>query len=155
MVGTKTARMCNRFSRDRRGVAAAEFALVLPFLMTMFFGVVKFGVALNHNLALTDGVRAGSRQLAISRSTNTPYTDTTSRLRAATPGLNPAVTGAQITITVNGTPCSSDATCKTALSTAAGQSATVSAVYTCDVVILGVDFAPSCQLSSQTTERVE
>ena len=43
--------------------------MVVPFLMTMFFGVVKFGIALNNNLALTDGVRASSRQLATSRST--------------------------------------------------------------------------------------
>ena len=64
-------RMTAQLVRSQRGAAAAESALVLPVLLTVFFGIVKFGIALHHNLALTDGVRAGSRQLAIARSSNT------------------------------------------------------------------------------------
>ena len=67
----RSIRLIVRLAWARRGAAAAEFALVLPVLLTVFFGIVKFGIALNHNLALTDGVRAGSRQLAIARSSNT------------------------------------------------------------------------------------
>ena len=149
----RSIRLIGRLAWARRGAAAAEFALVLPVLLTVFFGIVKFGIALNHNLALTDGVRAGSRQLAIARSSNTAWTDAKARFAAATPLLTPA--SVVLTLSVNGVACTSDSDCKTKLSTAAGQPAAVTATYLCDLVIMGVDFAPACRLSSQTAERVE
>lgn len=153
MVINQTANLWRSVAGDRRGAAAAEFAMVLPFLMTMFFGIVKFGIALNNNLALTDGVRAGSRELAIARSSTLPWTNTKARIASATPGLTQA--NIALTFTVNGTPCTNDATCIAALLPAAGQPVTVTATYPCDVTIMGYDFAPTCTLSSQTTERVE
>jgi Flp pilus assembly protein TadG len=47
--------MKKSFLRDRRGVAAVEFALTLPFLLLIYFGGVELtqGVTLNRQVALT------------------------------------------------------------------------------------------------------
>ena len=44
-----------------------EFALVLPIILLLLFGVIQFGIAFNHYLALTDAVRAGARKGAVAR----------------------------------------------------------------------------------------
>ena len=44
-----------------------EFALVLPILLMLLLGVIQFGIAFNHYLAVTDAVRAGARQGAVAR----------------------------------------------------------------------------------------
>jgi Flp pilus assembly protein TadG len=48
-------------STDERGAAAVEFALVLPLLVTLVFGIVQAGLALNTKLTLTHAVREGAR----------------------------------------------------------------------------------------------
>jgi Flp pilus assembly protein TadG len=138
---------------DRRGIAAVEFALVAPILCLLLMGTVKFGLTLINYVALTDAVREGARQLAVSRGASTPRTTTVNRLYGAAPSL----TQASITITtlVNGTACTSDSGCATALGSAQGQPATVTASYPCDLTIMAVNMAPSCTLSSSTAERVE
>lgn len=47
------------------GAAAVEFALLLPLLLLIVFGLIQFGVAYNAQLALTAGAREGVRALAI------------------------------------------------------------------------------------------
>lgn len=44
-----------------------EFAIVLPVLCLLLFGVIQFGIAFNNYVTLTDGVRAGARKAAVSR----------------------------------------------------------------------------------------
>ena len=51
----------------KQGQAMVEFALVLPILVALVFGIIQFGILFNHHLTLTDAVRAGSRQGAVSR----------------------------------------------------------------------------------------
>lgn len=53
--------MCGWFNslRDRRGVAAVEFALVFPVLFAVFLGLVELGRAWTQSLALQKGVAAG------------------------------------------------------------------------------------------------
>ena len=47
--------------RPRRGQALVEFALVLPLLMLVLFGIVEFGRAWNAKQVLTDAAREGAR----------------------------------------------------------------------------------------------
>lgn len=51
----KLKQIANRLRQDRRGVAAVEFALTLPFLLLIYFGGVELtqGVTLNRQVALT------------------------------------------------------------------------------------------------------
>ncbi|MHB1225596.1 MAG: TadE/TadG family type IV pilus assembly protein [Gemmatimonadaceae bacterium] len=55
----------NRFRRDDRGAAAVEFALVLPILVVLVFGIVDFGRALFAYNYLTSAVREGGRFAAV------------------------------------------------------------------------------------------
>ena len=139
--------------RNRRGVSALEFALVAPVLFMLVFGIIQFGITFNNYLALTDGVRAASRVLAASRSSPTPFTSATNAIYASAPNLTKG--SVTITLSVAGANCASDGGCATALTAAAGGTASVQASYPCNLTILGVDYAPQCTLTSVTTERVE
>ena len=46
--------------RDERGQTMAEFAIVLPILIVLLFGIVQFGILFNNYVTLTDAVRAGA-----------------------------------------------------------------------------------------------
>ncbi len=139
--------------KNRRGVSALEFALVAPVLFMLVFGIVQFGITFNNFLTLTDGVRAGSRVLAASRSSSTPWTSATNAIYASAPNLTKA--SVSITLSVAGTTCAGDTACATALTAAVGNSASVQGSYPCNLTIMGIDYAPNCTLKSVTTERVE
>jgi Flp pilus assembly protein TadG len=142
-----------RSIKDRKGVAALEFALTAPVLLLMVFGMATFGIALNNYLTLTDAVRAGARTLSTSRGISTPFSSTTNSIYLSAPTLTS--TSLSITLTVNGSACTGDAACATTLSASAGSASSVSASYPCNLSVMGFNFAPSCTLTSVTTERVE
>lgn len=50
-----------RWRRDDRGVAAVEFALLFPVFAILLFGTISAGMTYEHDIALTQGVREGSR----------------------------------------------------------------------------------------------
>jgi Flp pilus assembly protein TadG len=50
---------------DDRGAAAVEFALVLPVLVLLLFGIVDFGRLLNAEITLTQAAREGARVAAL------------------------------------------------------------------------------------------
>ena len=52
---------------DERGQTMVEFALVLPLMALLLFGVIQFGILFNNYVTLTDAVRAGVRKAAVSR----------------------------------------------------------------------------------------
>jgi Flp pilus assembly protein TadG len=68
-------------ARDR-GAAAVEFALLLPILLMIVFGIIDFGRALNAQITLTQAAREGARL----ESLNQP--DVASRTQAAATGLS-------------------------------------------------------------------
>jgi Flp pilus assembly protein TadG len=77
-----TRRPANGHARDR-GSAAVEFALLLPLLLLIVFGIVDFGRALNAQITLTQAAREGARLAAL----NQP--NVVSRTQAAAVGLSP------------------------------------------------------------------
>jgi Flp pilus assembly protein TadG len=48
-----------------RGASAVEFALVLPILLLIVFGIVDFGRAYNAQIALSEAAAQGARVLAL------------------------------------------------------------------------------------------
>lgn len=46
---------------DDAGVSAVEFALVVPILLVLVFGIISFGALFAQQLALNNGVRQGAR----------------------------------------------------------------------------------------------
>jgi Flp pilus assembly protein TadG len=138
----------------KRGAVAVEFAIVVPVLLVIMTGTALFGLTLNQYVMLTNAVATGAQLFSISRGTTpTPYTSTVSAIEAAAPSLIPA--NLTITLSVNGTACTSDATCQTALSNAATNPATVSATYPCSLAMAFYNFWPGCTLASQVTEPIQ
>lgn len=78
-------------TRDDRGAAAVEFALVLPLLLLVVFGIFDAGRMLNMQIALTQAAREGVRVAALGGSAG----DAVARAEAA---MFP-VTGATASLT--------------------------------------------------------
>lgn len=53
--------------RSERGQTMTEFAIILPILLVLLFGIIQFGIVFNNYVTVTDAVRAGSRKAAVSR----------------------------------------------------------------------------------------
>jgi Flp pilus assembly pilin Flp len=51
--------------KKEKGAAAVEFALILPILIMIVFGIVYFGPVYNNWIAITHAARDGARLLAI------------------------------------------------------------------------------------------
>lgn len=54
-----------RQDRGDSGAAAVEFALVLPLLMLLVFGVIQFGIAFAQQLSLNSAARQGARSAVV------------------------------------------------------------------------------------------
>jgi len=124
--------------RDReRGAAAVEFALLLPVLLLLVFGIIDFGRALNAQITLTQAAREGARLAAL----GTPVPTVISSTQTAATGLGTAVT---VTVTA----CPAGATQTT--------SAVVNASYTFRFVtpiraiagLFGGTFSPTIPLTA-------
>jgi Flp pilus assembly protein TadG len=80
-------------ARDR-GAAAVEFALLLPLLLLLLFGIIDAGRAINTQITLTQAAREGARLASLGQPNSTVVSGT----RAAAFGLSP------VTVTVTGCP---------------------------------------------------
>jgi len=93
--------------RSETGASAVEFALLLPLLMMILFGVIEFGFALYRQSVLTNASREGAR-LVIFQSVpaiTTGQINATIDNYLTVAGINPANVGRTIlTAGVTGTP---------------------------------------------------
>ena len=123
--------------RKQNGQAMVELAIVLPILIILVLGIIQFGVAFKNQLALTDAVRVGARQAAVSREAPDPVAAAETSVRNAAQDLK-----------------QSDLNVSVTSSWVQGEDVTVSAAYPYDISIFGV-VVKSGSLTSETTERVE
>ena len=71
-------------SRDR-GSVAVEFALLLPVLLLILFGVIDFGRAISYQITLTQAAREGARVASLGGSTSAVTTRAQSAAYPITP----------------------------------------------------------------------
>lgn len=58
-------RGCARARRDVRGAAAVEFALILPVLMILVFGIINYGDMLSVRQSVSQAASEGARAAAV------------------------------------------------------------------------------------------
>ncbi len=114
-----------------------EFAMVLPLLVFLLFGVIQFGITFNNYITLTDAVRAGARKATVSRHASNPVAATETQVRNAATDLK-----------------SSDLQVSVSSTWEHGQDVTVTATYPYSISLLGL-VVKSGRLSAKATERVE
>ena len=124
--------------RSERGQTMTEFAIVLPVLAVLLFGIIQFGILYNNYVTVTDAARAGARKAAVSRHTNPNDGCDTARSSAAT--LDQA-----------------ELTCSVSVFgplDRPGADVTVRVTYPYSIELLGVA-VQSGTLEAETTERME
>ena len=65
MANSLRVKHCNRDGARERGNALVEFAIVVPLMLLLVFGIIEWGVFLNRKIDLTQGVREAGRQAAV------------------------------------------------------------------------------------------
>jgi Flp pilus assembly protein TadG len=123
--------------KSERGQTMTEFALVLPLLVLLLFGVIQFGIAFNNYITLTDAVRAGARKGSVARHMTNPEAAVEAQVHAAATDLKPG----ELDVTVTS-------------SWEHGEDVTVTATYPYSISLLGL-VVKSGEIESKATERVE
>jgi Flp pilus assembly protein TadG len=160
-------RRLRNLSGNRCGIAAVEFALVMPILSFMVVGVLSFGSALNNYVELTEGVRVATRVLAQSSaypslayssafSSSGYFDNATKYLTPSDLSWTVSVAGTQCNTTTSSYTSADNTACNSALSSAtAGAAVTVTATYSLCVTVMTHNFLPGCVLTVSTTQMVD
>lgn len=121
--------------------------------MTIAFGIITFGVAINHYLTLTNSTNVGAQALAIARGQTTdPCNTAVTAFKASAPFLS--TNSLSFSFAFNGSSLTSETSCASQ-TLVSGQAAEMQVTYPCNLTVYGVNFAPSCTLTAQTTEAIE
>src|SRR6476469_1117787 len=90
-------------TRDQRGAAAVEMAIVLPILILLVFGIIQFSIYFNRLQGLQAAAREGARVAALPQSTQS---DVKAKVTDALDGVLPSGTMRTITVSPTSTnPC--------------------------------------------------
>jgi Flp pilus assembly protein TadG len=101
---------------DQNGTALVEFTFVLPVVLFLLLGMLQFGIIFYNYVLVTRAAVIGARTLSISRLDLHAYTDVESTITQATSNIPSS--SLTITMSVNGTACSSNSGCQAALQNA-------------------------------------
>ena len=85
-------RRVKRLVRDIRGAVAVEFALILPVLITILFGIIQFGLVMFTQQMMVYAAREAARSYAVG-------TSTAAQAQTLAEGLLPA-TSSNYTVTI-------------------------------------------------------
>jgi Flp pilus assembly protein TadG len=123
--------------RNSDGQSVVEFALVLPVLALVLFGIIQFGIVFNNYIDLTDAVRAGARKAAVSGRAVNPTAVATQAVVNSAGDIT--IDPSKVTVTSTWQP---------------GDDVAVQAAYPYSINLFGLVVA-SGDLHSKTIERVE
>ena len=114
---------CRQNRRDR-GATAVEFALLVPLLLLLVFGIIDFGRALNAQITITQAAREGARLASVGQ----PASAVQARTVGAATGLGLAA--GNVVVSGGSGAVSGSAQACPAGSAAQGLNATVTVTYT-------------------------
>jgi Flp pilus assembly protein TadG len=115
----------------------AEFALVLPLLALLLFGIIQCGIVFHNYVEIADATRAGARKAAVSRDLPDPAGAATAAVRSSAGGLDDGDLDVAVTSSFE-----------------RGDDVTVTTSYPYSISLLGL-VVKSGRITSTTTERVE
>jgi Flp pilus assembly protein TadG len=145
--------MLKFWKQDRRGVAALEFVLVAPALFMVIFAGAELSILLARYMTLANAAVVGAKQFAFSAGVSaTPYDDAVNAIQGSASTLSLPASG--ISLSVNGTACTSNTVCGNALQAGTGY-VTVQLTYSCVDLNMFYNLLPICSISSKQTERVQ
>ena len=126
--------------RDQKGQTMTEFALVLPIIALLLFGVIQCGLAFNNYLTVTDAARAAARKGAVSMyGGGSPSSAAASAARASAENLDQS----KFQVSVSASP-----------SWQKGADVIVTTSYPYEISLLGL-VVKSGRVTSTTRERIE
>ena len=135
------------------GQALVEFALCLPVLLLLVFGIFSFGIAFSNYILLENATNIGARQLAISRGNSTdPCSTISSTVAAAAPLLKSTslnYTFLLNNVTYTGTSCSGATT-----SMVQGATAKLTVTYPCTLASFRWNYG-ACTLTAAVAELIQ
>lgn len=112
-----------RRRRDARGAAAVEFALIMPILLLLVFGIISYGYMLSFRQAISQGAAEGARAAAVAQRDADQVPDAVAAMNEALDSYG---------VTCSGSSLSRDGetvgTCAVSTATCAGEPATVRCV---------------------------
>jgi len=137
-----------RLRRSQRGAALVEFALILPCLLLLLFGIIEFSIALYDKAVITNASREAARagivyavpQLTVAQIESVATSYCISNLITFGSAASPSVSVTQSSGTSTGNPL------------------TVTVSYTFGGMVLGKSFNPvpnALQLTASTTMNYE
>ncbi|WP_103704923.1 TadE family protein [Paraburkholderia eburnea] len=138
--------------KRQKGVVAVELALAAPILIAIALGIAQFGWLLGNSVMVASAASAAAQNFAFQRGTTTPYSSTQTQMTSSSSWLKSQ--NLTLTTSVNGTQCSSDTSCSTALTNASGQPATITVAYTFTPLLRGSIFAIAAMPSTLSTTAV-
>ena len=128
----------DRSYKNERGQSLVEFAVALPVLLLVLFAIFEFGIVFKNYLALTEAVRVGAREAAVSRQLPDPTGETVTAVENAAADLGDD-------LVVNVTPSAP---------WAPGIDVTVTGTYPYKLDLFGVPIITG-NLTSATVTRIE
>jgi Flp pilus assembly protein TadG len=92
-----------KVNRDERGAVAVEFAIVLPVLIMLVFGIIQYSIYFNRLQGLQAAAREGARVAALPQS---KQSDIKAKVNSALDGVLPSGTTPTITVSpTSANPC--------------------------------------------------
>jgi Flp pilus assembly protein TadG len=99
-----------RRTREQKGAAMVEFALAMPIVFILLFGIVEFGLAFWRKQLLTAGVREGARYGVVSTTPRKTKAEIQSKVSTYLTNVGLASAPAALVTFSSGTECAKDQT---------------------------------------------
>jgi len=153
-------------AKDHTGSSLVEFTLVMPVLLFLALGAAQFGLLFYNYISVAKAAAYGARIFAIGHGDATIYSDAESAINGAASNLS----GLTITLSVNGSACTTNSQCQTDLlnarqanianttGTTPLQGASVTVSYACTANLIPaylINLASICPLKSTMWQAVE